>query len=309
MLYKFEGRSPQATEAIVNGATWVAYHGSAASNIPPSYPSTGRLPALLYESKFNEDGGIVGHDWAVWPDRFRAECCWRGFLPKRLAASELWLTLLSHVELAQEPGARYRINAQLALDRASHANPLFILIAELHKRLHLSEFGLTCPQSFPVSRLSETFPTRSAALITLAQSRYTYLDAAAWCCWIELIFRPRIDSLYPPVQQCLPDQMQLFSGPKTGFIVDLAHDWLEASIGLYLRSDIPVYYQWSGSLDKDARFSALHPQYIAVKCEMGDDLVRLPIDVEVHRRLCNQAEEYDFFFQKYSTGGLARIGV
>lgn len=91
--------------------------------------------------------------------------------------------------------------------------------------------------------------------------------------------------------------MGLFSGPKTGFIIDLDHDWQEVSFGLYIANNVPFYYHWTALLAAQARFSELNPQHDIIAFDVANDqAVMASVDEWL------QAHGYDFYLQKIDRG-------
>lgn len=65
-----------------------------------------------------------------------------------------------------------------------------------------------------------------------------------------------------------------------GVLIDLARDWMEVNIALYVEHEIPVHYVWTPELQLDPRFRSLSPTFLGV---VGEGLLPRPLPNWVER--------------------------
>ncbi|KAF9554579.1 hypothetical protein CPC08DRAFT_766603 [Agrocybe pediades] len=241
-------------------------------------------------------------DWSTQPTWYSPEDPWRGFIPVKdpsLVRSSMWFLNVSEpVQYTKMGDSRITFTKADVEEFSKDAKAVQDLVDTIC-RLDQESTHLPRPVYFPFRIVNDLYWTPAALQEAARNLKRAVLDRLGWLRWVKLGIPHLLRSLSPEDRVRLDAKTSSFTHSR-GYLVDLASDWNEINIPLWLTHDIPIFYKWTLEARMDERFCKLNPKLIAADLGSEDEERVLLQDVEKDEEFYLAVEattRYDDYFQ------------
>jgi hypothetical protein len=166
--------------------------------------------------------------------------------------------------MLEEQRGAFVIDPALAQELTPSFQQLYDIVTDIHMVLNLTADKVKSPNRSTTVPWDKQHGSKQAALKSLALIRREFLDALSYFCWLQTVFKERLDSQHVSqrISQKSEEWMPYVAAKKTRYFIDLGQYWREFNISLYVSRGVPIHYIWTPQMSRDPRFQRLSPVYL-----------------------------------------------
>jgi hypothetical protein len=234
-----------------------------------------------YSMESTADGYFKELEWGFQPDWYRRDTHWRTWIPNAVPLS--WYDMHSNsilnesIDTSTGSGNDHRIPSRFQQSTQKHLQDAYTILSSLQRRVrqdNRNDVPFPVPPAVHIE--NAVFHSRLLLFQHLRSIQRGFLEILGAIRWIAAwdddidanlgYVRKDVEAMGIDLDKRFSEWQLRLPGGR-GVLVDLARDWRDINIALYVDHGIPVHYIWTKELQLDPRFRSLNPTFLGAVAE------------------------------------------